>query len=149
LTGDRPSPIPIATSAAEEFGPRFSPDGRWISYESDESGRLEAYVQPFPPTGAKSLVSAGGGADVAWGGHELFYVSPRGVLTAVDVRGGPDFQFGPPSPLFTIASLRGAAQNMYDVTRDGKRFLIRDSGAPPPPSPIAVVFNWPALVPQK
>jgi Tol biopolymer transport system component len=87
LFGDR-KPIPVADSEAEESISRFSPDGRWIAYASDETaGRTEVFVQAFPPTGAKWQISNGGGSEPNWSGdgRELFYLTPQGMLMSVEI----------------------------------------------------------------
>jgi Tol biopolymer transport system component len=88
LSGDR-KPIPIAATPAQEANPRFSPDGRWIAYESDESGRMEVYVSAFPPIGGKSQISFGGGSEPAWrgDGRELFFIAREGAGILEPARG--------------------------------------------------------------
>ena len=148
LGGTR-EPIPLARTASMEVTPRFAPDSRWIAYVSDETGKSEVYVQPFPPTGGKWQVSTGGGTEPVWSGHELFYIRPGGMLVAVDVRAAPGdggrpaaFTVGPPKALFQVGA-SATAQSRYDVAPDRQRFLVRVSSRPAT-QPIAVVLNWPA-----
>jgi serine/threonine protein kinase/Tol biopolymer transport system component len=129
---------------------QFSPDGRWVAYTSDESGRVEVYVRAYPSGQGRSQVSASGGAQPRWrrDGRELYYVSPSGTLMAVPVTNPKEFAAGVPVPLFTASSLRvnnsmffygGAAA--YDVDRDGRRFLVNHLKREPTAGPIHVVLN--------
>jgi Tol biopolymer transport system component len=144
LVGKR-APIAIASTKFNERRPRFSPDGRFIAYESDETGQPEVYVQPFPPTGGKWQVSVGGANEVAWrgDGRELFFVNVQGTLLAVPVTvDSTGFSAGVPVPLFQIGRRGGSGgTNRYEVTRDGRRFLVRTL-IDPDPQPIIVVLNW-------
>ena len=140
----------VATTDFDERDAQFSPDGKWVAYQSNESGRFEIYVQPFPGPGGKTLVSAGGGAQVRWNpdGRELFYVSLDGRLMAVPIELGSDGQSvspGAPVPLFA-ALLRGGAEQVvevaqYAVSQDGQRFLM-NTDATASSSSITVVLNW-------
>jgi hypothetical protein len=148
LFGDR-QPIPIATAPANEEQERFSPDGRWIAYTSDETGRREVYVQPFPPTGARWQLSEVGGSYPKWRGDgaELFYLAPDLNLVAVEVKPGTTFAVGAQRALFQIddAGL-GAGTSKYEVTRDGQRFLVNTAFDRPAGDPLLVVLNWTALL---
>jgi dipeptidyl aminopeptidase/acylaminoacyl peptidase len=148
LFGDR-RPIPIATAPTNEVDAKFAPDGRWIAYTSDETGRREVYVQPFPPTGARWQVSQDGGSYPRWRGDgtELFYLAPDLNLVAVEVKPGTTFAAGAQRALFQVddAGL-GAGTGKYDVTRDGQRFLVNTAFDPPAVDPILVVLNWTALL---
>jgi hypothetical protein len=138
----------VQTDSDEEYA-KFSPDGRWISYDSDESGRFEVYVQPFRRGGAKVRVSNNGGAQVRWrrDGKELFYIALDGWLTAVPLRfvsNGQDLEIGTPVRLF-LTRVGGAIQSnsgpQYVVSADGQRFLVDtiiDEAAPP----ITILLNW-------
>jgi serine/threonine protein kinase len=129
--------IPITGSPSDENFALFSPDGRWIAYRSDESGRNEVYVRAFGPSGAaaggKWQVSTNGGIEPRWPrqGHEIFYVGPDNVLMAVTVQTGTTFEAGVPRALFAA---QPAGVLRYDVTPDGQRFLVAKSmeemGAP-------------------
>ena len=140
----------VATTDFDERDAQFSPDGKWVAYQSNESGRFEIYVQPFPGPGGKTLVSAGGGAQVRWNpdGRELFYVSLDGRLMAVPIELGSDGQSvssDEPVPLFA-ALLRGGAEQVVDVaqyavSQDGQRFLM-NTDATAASSSITVVLNW-------
>jgi Tol biopolymer transport system component len=142
--GSKGAPIPITRTAASESRPRFSPDGRWIAYESDETGRLEIYVQPFPPTGGKWQVSTQGGSDPAWRGRELFFMDGERNLIAVPVAAtATTFSAGRPSTLFKLPPSGIGAQLAFDASPDGQKFLVR-SRVDPPRQPVMVMLNWPA-----
>lgn len=102
-----------------------SPDGRWIVYTSNESGKFEIYVQPFPGPGGKWQVSTAGGTSPAWrrDGKELFYLEPDGKLMAAPVRIGAAFESETPTPLFTSPVINDPDRH-YDVSADGRHFVI-------------------------
>jgi len=130
--------VAIAQTAAEEANGRFSPDGRWIAYQSNESGSNEIYIQPFPGPGARSQISTGGGTSPQWrrDGKELFYLGPDSRLMTVSVAlNGPHVELGVPAPLFSLAP--GAA---YTASADGQRFLINEITKEA--SPITILLNW-------
>ena len=119
---------PFARSPFNEFEPRLSADGRWLSYTSDESGRFEIYVRPFPSGPGKWRVSTAGGRAPRWrsDGNELFYLSLDGKLMAVTIRAKNSFGFDVAKPLFD-ARVREANGGMdYEVAKDGQRFLINE-----------------------
>ena len=134
--------IPIATEAGDHYEPRLSPDGKWIAYQSDESGASEVYVKPLPGPGGKWKVSTSGGMSPRWrgDGRELFYATPDYKIVAVPILPGPGFQPGPPVVLFEKPN------NGFDVAADGQRFLVNalpdDLGV----QPLAMVVNWTALL---
>ena len=104
---------------------RFSPDGKWIAYNSVESKRQnEVYVQSFPPTGAKYQISTNGGTQPYWraDGRELFYIAPDGKLMAVPVKTGATFEFGSPLALFQTPDPQTPSSSGYAVSPDGQRF---------------------------
>jgi len=145
LFGDR-QPKPFLQSEFNEKQGRLSPDGRWMAYASDETGRYEVYVQPFPATGGKWQISTGGGDQPSWrrDGKELFFVGEGQKLIAVGVDAtSSTFRHTPPRELFRIRS--GASvwtRNQYAVTADGQRFLVNTSVESSGASPITVVINW-------
>jgi len=135
----------VVRSAKTDVAPRFSPDGRWLAYVSDESGRPEVYVQPFPGPGGKRQVSIDGGTEPMWNpnGAELFYRLDRKFIS-VPVGLQPTFSAGKPVTLFEAdyaASEFPLTSPGYDVSSDGQRFLVaKDVEAPP--TQINVVINW-------
>ena len=140
LSGDR-KPIPLATTPFNEESSRFSPDGRWVAYASNESGRTEVYVQPVPPTGEKWQISTGGGDYPIWARStsELFYMSAPGHRwKVVEIRKARAFEAGSPKDLFETPTSAGWA----DVTGDGQRLLVNLLANDTPLSPITIVLNW-------
>ncbi len=139
-------PIPLAVSPFTETTPMFSPDGRYVTYVSNESGRDEIYVQTFPEPGGKWQVSNGGGSDPSWrgDGKELYYRSPDQKLMAVEIRPGADFQAGVPQALFAIRIRPGGPRNKYVPSSDGQRFMIAAPLGRDAMSPTTIVLNWPA-----
>jgi dipeptidyl aminopeptidase/acylaminoacyl peptidase len=123
----------------------FSPDGHWVAYQSQESGRPEIYVRPFQSAGGKIQISTEGGDEPVWSrdGRELFYVNGDKMM-AVEVRTQPAFSAGTPQLLFTgryEISPNGTAD--YDVSPDGKRFLkIQPTSSEQATTQINVVINW-------
>jgi Tol biopolymer transport system component len=145
--GGEARPIPVANSKANEAQAQVSPDSRWIAYCSDESGRFEIYVRPFPPDDRRSgkwLVSAAAGVQPRWraDGKELFYLSADAKLMAVDIRTDPAFQPGAPHILFDAGITGSSPYFRYDVARDGTRFLIPAAAAESASVPATVVLNW-------
>jgi WD40-like Beta Propeller Repeat len=126
------------------FNGRFSPDGKWIAYQSNESGRPEIYLTPFPGPSDKRRVSSTGGSDARWrgDGSEIFYLAPGNKMTAVDVSvRGPTAEVGAMLPLFDVRKVVGLEG--YDVTADGQRFLVNTRAEQKgPPTPITLVINW-------
>ncbi len=128
LSGDAKRTSFLA-SPANEVQARFAPNGRWLAFASDESGRFEVYVRPFPPASGQSLISAAGGMQPEWrrDGKELFYISADRKLMAVPVTTeGPTFHPGTPRALFDVQM---PEQNPpyptdYAVAMDGQRFLV-------------------------
>ncbi len=128
---------------------RFSPDGRYVAYVSNESGQMEVYVQPFPEGGRKVTVSSNGGRQVRWSrdGKELFYVEGQ-TLVAVSVSSGSSFSAGSATRLFEHPGLglgAGILSAPYDVSADGQRFVVAEplgEGADATKPSIRVVQNW-------
>jgi hypothetical protein len=143
LFGDR-KPVPLLETQFSEEGASFSPDGRWISYLSDESGRQEVYAAPFPVPGGKWQVSTGGVVAGGWcrAGNEIIYLNTDLQLMSVEVRADASgFDAPPPKTLFKIPrSLIGAISPGCD------RILIAVLPQGTPSSSIALVSNWPALL---
>ena len=128
-----------------ETAEQFSPDGRWLAYESDESGRNEIYVQPFPGPGGKWQVSTEGGSEARWAanGRELFYRNGDRMMV-VEVSATPSgFSAGKPRLLFEGKYLAGGRTGAYSVSPDGQRFLMIQTVEPEQPATqINVVLNW-------
>ena len=149
-------PFAVLQSSFDEIEGQFSPDGRWLAYASNESGRYEIYIRTFPETGGKWQVSAAGGVQPQWqrDGHELLYVAPDARLMAVPIRLAPDthaLEAGAPVALFptrlatgvNIATAGFQARAQYAVAPDG-RFLMNIAADEPVTSPITIVQNWTA-----
>jgi Tol biopolymer transport system component len=144
--GDR-KPTPFMKTSFGVSDGRFSPDGHFVAYASNESGRWEIFVAPFPGRGGNWKVSTGGGTEPTWrrDGKELFYLAPDGHLMAVAVRLSPTFDAGEPKPLFPIRRREPVATIdlfSYDVSADGQRFLVNTDAGEVTSPPLTAVFNW-------
>jgi Tol biopolymer transport system component len=142
---DRKAQLFLRTPFNESV-PRFSHDGRWLAYVSNESGRYEIYVQPYPGPGGKWQISTEGGTEPAWNpnGRELFYRSGDKMM-AVDIATQPSFTVGKPQMLFEGPYMPTPLTNPnYDVSPDGQRFLMLkpSESAEAAPTQINVVLNW-------
>jgi eukaryotic-like serine/threonine-protein kinase len=144
--GER-KPIPFLRTEFSQRTARFSPDGRWIAYQSTESGQSEIYVRPFPPPaggGGKWMISQGGGLEPRWrrDGKELFFVATDGQLMASEVAfSNTAFQATTPKALFKAQTVQG-----WDVSADGTKFLFPITRGETAPVPFTVVLNWTALL---
>ena len=141
-------PHPFLQEPSAQDAPKFSPNGRYVAYVSDDSGQREVYVQPFPEGGRKETVSNSGGKGVRWSrdGKELFYVQGE-MLMAVSVSTEGEFSAGSPEPLFEHPGLRSVlSYPSYDVSLDGQRFILTEpvgyEATEAPPATIRVVLNW-------
>jgi Tol biopolymer transport system component len=147
LFGDR-TPIPVVQTEFAEDSGAFSPDSRWIAYQSAESGQDQVYVQPFPATGGKYQVSKGGGTKPLWraDGRELFFQSLDSTMMAATIDTTHRFEAGIPKPLFQT----GAATSRPNVavTKDGQRFLVNTGLQRSSTVPLTVVVNWQAGLTQ-
>ena len=144
-------PIPFATSEFSEQGGAFSPDGKWIAYSSNESGRNEVYVQNFPASSGKWQISTQGGLLARWNrnGKELFYIEPTGQVMSVPiVTSASSLQAGTPLALFRSRLLAvGGPGHRYDVSPDGLRFVINDiEDGVLHAEPLNLVVNWDAEI---
>ena len=144
VTGDQTPVIFDAAANLDEM--HFSPDGNWIAYNANHTGRMEVYVVPYPPTGERIQVSSQGGVQAHWrsDGHELFYLTPQGVIMAVEVETGNGFRPGIPEPLFQTSIVVNRAIDQYAVASDGQRFLIVNPSTSTEEYEITVVTNWTA-----
>jgi eukaryotic-like serine/threonine-protein kinase len=134
------SPEPLfASKSTQEFA-RLSPDGKWLAFISDESGRAETYLAPLDASLERARLSAGGAVDLAWSrdGQKIFFVSPDHRLFAVSVRTSPSLQVGEAKPLFDLPAEGWTA---FDVAPDG-RFLAVVPRSSAAASPLTVVLNW-------
>ena len=134
---------PFLRTPANEGAPQFSPDGRWLAYVSDESGRREIYVQPYPGPGGKWQISTEGGAEPIWGRNgEIFYRSGN-KMVAVETTTQPTFSAGKPKVLFEGAYVpTRLAAATYDVSADGQRFVMIKEEQTSSATQINIVLNW-------
>jgi Tol biopolymer transport system component len=140
---DSRKPYPFLRSQFSELGPRFSPDGKFVTYFSTESGRPEVYVVPFPGPGGKWQVSAGGGTWPRWGrdGKEIFYRSPDNRIMSAEMKhGNNSFEIGTARALFETRPYLTRTPT-FDVSPDSQRFLVTYSLMQGNVS-IALVENW-------
>jgi eukaryotic-like serine/threonine-protein kinase len=147
LPVDGGEPVRWSSSDANEEGPRFSPDGRWVAYVSTETGANEVYVRPFSAAGEKVRVSYTGGTQPDWrgDGRELYFIAPDKTLMAVPVQPGRErLEFGTPVALFKAPVASPWGRNHYQPAADGQRFLInvldptQSAGSPD----VVVVLDW-------
>lgn len=125
---------------------QISPDGKWVAYESNETGEWEVFITTYPVAGGKLQVSRSGGRQPRWrgDGKEIFYVDPHGMLTAVPVTTEPGLSTGTPTELFATNSrpyISSTDLFTYDVTRDGTRFIVDRYYRPPSVPPLNIVLN--------
>ncbi len=144
--------LPVVQTPQAEGNGEISPDGRWLAYDSTDSGPAQIFVRPFPSTAeAKTQVSTRGGSRPLWArnGRELFYLAPDGTLMSVSVAPGAAWSAGTPTrvvqkPYFGESTV--SAPRPYDVSPDNQRFLMLkragDLDQPPPPATVVVVQNW-------
>jgi len=144
LSGDRRA-VAVPNTDARGANGRFSPDGRWLAYESWESGQPEVWIQPFPVSGGKWQISHEGGLKPRWrrDGKELYFMARDGALMAAPITAQESIQAGAPVRLFPIrTSGLLIAQYPYDVSADGQRFLVitplEDEGM----TPVTILLNW-------
>jgi eukaryotic-like serine/threonine-protein kinase len=145
--GAERTPHPFVQTAFQERDGQFSPDGKWVAYQSNEAGHFEIYLQPFPGPGDRIQVSAGGGQQVRWArnGSELFYIAADQRLTSVRVTSGANGKLvlGTPLPLFrTEFDSSFMTRQQYVVSPDGERFLINAATDAIDPPSITMILNW-------
>jgi len=149
LIHGKEKPRRVVHTSLDAIQGRFSPDGRSIAYASDESGQLQVYVEPFPPTGDKKQISSDGGAEPRWrrDGAELFYLDGTDQLMSVAIPRGNPFNAAVPQRLFQTRIPIGSNpyRSNYAVTGDGQRFLV-NTAVDHDPTPIHVVLNWTGLL---
>jgi eukaryotic-like serine/threonine-protein kinase len=142
---------PLFTATETRKNAQFSPDGKWIAYTSNENGRWEIYVTSFPDLHGKWQVSNNGGTQPRWrgDGKELFYIAPNGKMMASVVTTEGHFDARTPLPLFQANAreqVAGSELVMYDVTRDGQRFLINTQMETTHSQSMMVILNWPVVL---
>jgi len=150
VTGDA-KPITYLKSSYYLAHARFSPDGCWVTYASDETGRVEVYVQSFPAGRGKWQISSHGGDQPSWrwDGKELYYIAADRSLVAVPIETGAAFKAGTPANLFPAHVSSNGIQddrNQYVASHDGRRFLINTIDERAGQAPITVVVNWMGLL---
>jgi serine/threonine-protein kinase len=136
-------PSPLIATSADEIAARLSPDDRWLAYMSDESGRWEVYVRPFPNVNAgKWLISTGGGTDPVWSpnGRELFYMNGTAMMGTTLEANGSAFHLSAPEMLFTGPFETGSTA--FDITPDGMYFVMVEADPDAKPTQFQVVLNW-------
>jgi Tol biopolymer transport system component len=146
MNGDR-RPYRFLPGTSADVEGQFSPDGHWVAYSSNESGRWQIYVAPFPGPGGKYQVSAGGGQQLRWrrDGKELFFLSPHRTLMAAPVKTGSTFEFSTPIDLFETRAhepLTAEEFFTYDVSFNGQRFLINANAEQKDIRPVDILLNW-------
>ncbi len=139
---------PLLETPHSKNDPSVSPDGRWLAYQSRETGDEEVYVRPFPGVDSgRWLVSTSGGRQPQWArsGRELFFIDREGFLTSVQVDAAPAFAASAPRRVLETKYAAGSGPWTYDVAKDGKRFLMlkdaHETGTPASPD-IVVMLNW-------
>jgi Tol biopolymer transport system component len=136
----------LVASRFRERNARISPDGRWLAYTSDETGRPEIYLRPFPDGTASVVISIGGGSEPSWrrDGNELFYLAPNGGLMSVVLTASDVVKASRPTELFRT-QVPGNSQSLgtsYAATADGRRFLVPTAVGDPPQTAVTVILNW-------
>lgn len=145
LVGER-TPVQVLPTKFITYLSSISPNGKWLAYQSDESGRFEIYLTAFPRGGTKWQVSVNGGVTPKWrrDGKELYFLDPADNLMAVDVTTAAEtVRTSTPHLLFRAPGIQ-TQQGPYDVTADGKRFLVNSGDVKEENQPLTLVQNWPA-----
>jgi Tol biopolymer transport system component len=145
LFGDG-KPFPIVRTSFDDINAAVAPNGKWMAYQNNESGHMEVYITPFPGGGAKWQVSTSGGVSAHWrrDGKELFFLDAASNVMAVDVdTSGSVVRLGVPHALFSAVAAQRAS-GPFDVTADGKKFLINSGDVKEGNEPMTLVQNWTA-----
>ena len=145
VSGKEPPRPVVATPQANDLSASFSPDGRWLLYSSDDSRQFQVYLGPYPAVDRRWQVSRGGGVEPRWSadGREIYFTNLDGKITAVEVgaaAGG--LTIGAPRELFESTDL-------YDVSGDGRRFLLNRVPGAQTSEPLTLVLNWPSHLQKK
>jgi Tol biopolymer transport system component len=144
-TGDEQQPYPFINTPSSEMQAQFSPDGRWLAYTSNESGRPEVYVQPFPGPGGKWQVSKDGGFAPIWAsdGSTIYFATPQESVMSTSVRSAPHFTVTKLQELFTLRGGTGfVAGRSFDISPDGQRFVFAQSQEPRETTQLNLIFDW-------
>jgi eukaryotic-like serine/threonine-protein kinase len=147
-SGDQ-KPFPLVSTNFLDVTPNFSPDGKWLAYANNETGRFEVYIQPFPSGTGRWQVSTAGGAEPKWrkDGKELYFFSDQ-QINAVDVQqNGSSLQLGTPHALIKATTVSGP-QGPYTVSADGKKFVMNTVLPQSITEPLTLITNWPADLKQ-
>ncbi|MBU6367890.1 MAG: PD40 domain-containing protein, partial [Gemmatimonadetes bacterium] len=142
------TPRPFEVTEYDEVMPRFSPDGRWVAYTTNESGLPEVFVRPFPGPGGRTQVSSGGGTEPVWApdGRRLYYLTGNDLMAATVVAEG-GLRVVARQKLFTSDAIPGSIHANYDVSPDGRHFLMaRSTGGS---VDLTVALNWLAEVKRR
>jgi eukaryotic-like serine/threonine-protein kinase len=148
-SGDQ-KPFPVVATNFLDVTPAFSPDGKWLAYANDETGRLEVYIQPFPSGAGRWQVSTAGGARPIWrkDGKELFFNSTDQQIMAVDVQqNGAGLQLGTPRALFKAPVVSGPS-GTFTASADGKKFVVNDLLSQSINEPLTLITDWTADLKQ-
>jgi len=143
-------PFPVVATNFTDVAPSFSPDGKWLAYANNETGRQEVYIQPFPSGAGRWQVSTAGGTRAKWrkDGKELFFFSPEQQVMAVDVtQKGASLQLGTPHALFKATTVTNGS-GPYTVSADGKKFVMNTVLPQSITEPLTLITNWPADLKQ-
>jgi serine/threonine protein kinase len=149
-TFDDQKPFPVVATNFLDVTPSFSPDGKWLAYANDETGRVEVYIQPFPGGAGRWQVSTAGGARPSWrkDGKELYFWSTDQQLMAVDIQqNGASLQLGAPHALFKATTVTGSV-GTYTASADGKKFVMNTVLPQSLSEPLTLITNWPADLKQ-
>jgi hypothetical protein len=142
----------LLQTTANETPARLSSNARWLAYTSDESGRREVYVQPWPTLDRKWQVSTAGGDEPEWrrDGREMFYLAADGTLTAVAIIDRPTFAVESVHGLFQThaGAPPSPRRNRYAASADGQRFLVNTRVSPDSARVLTVVLDWPTRLPK-
>jgi dipeptidyl aminopeptidase/acylaminoacyl peptidase len=152
MEGLRPgAPYAYIDSSALEYDARFSPDGRWIAFVSEQTGNREVFVTSFPQKGDLIRISTGGGTEPVWrrDGKRLYYLAPDYTITEVDVTTAGPFQHSVPKTRFRFwPGIVPAHISKFDVAPDGNRLLVRMVSEGSPKARLNVILNWTGLLKQ-
>ncbi len=144
MAGNERKPIIIANTPFAELNGQFSPDGRWVAYQTDQSRRFEIVVQPFPNPSGKWQVSTNGGMQPRWraDGKELYFIAPDLKMMAASIQlSGSSLEHSSPVALFQTRVMLGVPKHGYAVSADG-RFLVNQSVEESTITPITLILNW-------